>query len=513
MKSSKALASMIITSIADGEHFPLYPARLRTFACVDLTPAGLLFPSGMRKLIEQFGDLVGPVDTVLARNTLLPLFHRVLAPENQAALLSHFLDEPRFGLPGIVGLNGPRSGWARVKAARCPACIQEDVAPCSNPFWRRDHLIPGLLFCSRHQLPLHIPCDTCADFKAYQSLTTHPGMHCGCGLKPLPQTDKLSDADIASEIEIAKASSKLLQPDYLPQLNHIGFAALVEKSTRTFGLVENNRVNWRRTEAYFKDVPHKQLISRTSLLLGRSQVSTVLRGKGLFRNPVENLVLLIALYGTWDAVETECLFSVEDARATARVKEQSKACRPPKDTTSRERWITKHHDRWFAHYVGIYREMRREHPSESHSKLLRRLPANASLFVTRAKLVAAGEDVPSTQFVDRGPYDEALDESFARHIRATARKLVTEGYPRQITERVLLRGHRMDAAWSLVRKRLPNASKALAECKESRPAHRRRLLTLCKSAGFSGTARLNKEPVEGMDGETVGAFLKQGDTR
>jgi hypothetical protein len=513
MKSSKTPASMIITSIADSEHFPLYPARLRTFACDDLTPAGLLFPSGMRKLIEQFGDLVGPVDTVLRRNTLLPLFHRVLDPEHQATLASHFLDEPRSGLPGILGLNGPRSGWARAKTARCPACIREDVAPCSNPFWRRDHLIPGILFCSRHQSPLHIPCDTCADFKGYRNLTTRPGMHCGCGLRPLPQTAKLSDASIASEIEMAKAASKLLQPDYLPQLNHIGIAALVGKSTRALGLIEDSRVNWRRTEAYFKEAPHQQLISRTSLLLGRDRVSSVLRGKGVFRNPVENLVLLIALHGTWDAVEAECLSLAGEERATARAREQSKACRQPKGTTPRERWVMKHHDRWFAHYAEKYRAVRREHPSDSHSKLLRRLPANAGRFVTRANLVAAGEDVPSSPLADRGPYDEALDISFTRHIRATAGKLVAEGYPRQITERVLLRSHRMDGAWSQVRERLPNASKALAECKESRPALRRRLLMHCRSAEVSGIQALNKEQVEGMDDGTIRGLLKEGDTR
>lgn len=417
MKQNKTLASMIITSIADDEHFPLYPARLRTFACVNLTPAGLLFPSGMRKVIEQFGDLTGPVEKVLARNTLLPLFRRMLAPEQQATLASHFLDKPRLGLPAIVGLNGPRSGWARAKTARCPSCIQEDIAPCGNPFWRRDHLIPGLLFCSRHRLPLHIPCDMCADFKGYQNLTTHPGMHCGCGLMPLPQTAKLADAGIAAEIEVAKAASKLLQPGYLPQLDRVGIAALAGKSSRALGLVKDGHVNWRRTEAYFTEAPSEPLISRTSLLLGRDQVSKVLRGKGVFRNPVENLALLIALYGTWDAVEVECL-SAPAKLPTTQVEEQSTARLESKDITARKRWVTKNHDRWFAHYAEIYRAMRREHPSDNHSRLLRRLPASAGHFLTRAKLAAAGEDVPPSLGSDRdrdhGPYEEALDISFAR---------------------------------------------------------------------------------------------------
>lgn len=514
MQSTKAPASMMMTSIARGEHLPLYPARLKSFACVDLTPSGLLFPSGMRKLIEQLGDLARPLDKVLAGNSLLPLFHRALVPEEQATLESHFLDAPKLGLPALVGLNGPRSGWARATVARCPGCIQEDIAPCGNPFWRRDHLVPGLLFCGRHRLPLHIPCEKCADFRRHPNLTTHAGRHCGCGLRPLPQTTTLSNAEVASEIEMAKAASKLLQPNYFPNLNHIGIATLVAKSARALRLVEDSGVNWRRADAHFKDVPHARLISRTSLLLGRPHVSTVLRGKGVFRNPLHNVVLLMALYGTWDAIEAECLLLDAEERPTAPAPNEPNESPQKKGQQYRSKWVAKNHDRWFAHYVEMYREVRKKHIDDSFSQLMRRLPHSALLFVTHAKLLAIGEDVPAPQFAHAGTYDRSLDRSFSRHIRATAKRLLKEDYQGRLTQRALTRGHRMDIAWHQIRDRLPRAKQVLAACQESLSAYqRRRLLMLSKSGAVFGMPGLTKEQIDEMDDAAVREHLKQGVAR
>lgn len=509
MQSNEPFASMVMTSIADGEHFPLYPARLRSFACVDLTPGGLLFPSGMRGLIDQLGDLVGPLDKVLASHTLLPLFNRALVPEGQAILEAHSLDAPKMGLPAVVGLNGPRSGWARATVACCPMCIQEDIAPCGNPYWRRDHLVPGLLFCGRHQLPLHVPCEMCTDVKTYRNKTTHPGRHCGCGLRPLPLTTTLSDADMAPEIEMAKAASKLLQPDYLPQLNHIGIASLVAKSASGLGLAEDIAVNWRRTEEYLMETPQARLISRTSLLLGRKQVGAVLRGKAVFRNPLQCVALLIALYGTWDKVEAECSTAIFEERQTALKPERANVTLRSK-TIEHRKWVAKNHDRWFAHYVELYREVRRTHPDDTYSQLMRRLPRCASLFLRRAKLVAAGEEVP-LQFSHAGAYHKALDRSFSGHIRATAKRLFEQGYRGRVTQRALTRGHRMDLAWHQIRDRLPLAKLALAECMESDLAYKRRLLLMRSySATASNMPQFTKEQIDEMDDVTVRRFLKHG---
>jgi len=508
MQSNEALASMVMTSISDGEHFPLYLARLRSFACVGLTSSGLLFPSGTRSLIRQFGNLVGPVDKVLAGHMLLPLFNRTLVPAEQALLEAHCLDVPKMGLAAVVGLNGPRSGWARATVACCLMCIQDDIAPCGNPYWRRDHLVPGLLFCSRHQLPLRVPCEMCTDFRTYPNLTTHPGRHCGCRLRPLSQTTTLSDADMASEIEMAKAASKLLQPNYLPQLNHIGFATLVAKSASGLGLAEDIAVNWRRTAEYFKETPHARLVSRTSLLLGRNQVGAVLRGKAVFRNPLQSVALLIALYGTWDAVETECSTAASDERQSAPATERVHVGRRGKTTTNRK-WVAKHHDRWFAHYVERYRDVRRQHPDDTFSQLLRRLPRCAGHFLSRANMVAAGEDVPP-----RFAYDKALDQSFSGHIRATAKRLFEDGYRGRVTQRALTRGHRMDLAWHQIRDRLPLAKLALVECAESVPAHRRRrLLMLSNSANVLKIPQLTMEQIDEMDDATVWKLLKHGIAR
>ncbi len=514
MQANETLASMVMTSIADGEHFPLYFARLRSFACVDLTPSGLLFPSGMRKLIDQFGDLVGPLDKVLGGNMLLPLFNRALPPDDQDILKAHCLDAPRLGLPAVVGLNGPRSGWARAAIACCPMCIKDDIAPCGNPYWRRDHLVPGVLFCSRHHLPLHVRCETCSDFRTYPNWTTHPGRHCGCGLRPQRRATTLTDAQTASEIEMAKAASRLLQPDYMPQLNHAGFATLVGESARRLGLTRDRGVNWRRTEEYFKETPHAHLISRTSLLVGRGYVGTILRGKGVYRNPMHNVALLIALYGTWDAVEGACsTMKSEEHQAAPSTKTTNASARSnySRFRTYRARWMDKHHDRWFEHYAGMYRDVRTKHPDDTFSQLMRRLPATAAQFLTRTKLIVAGEDVPPSR---DGAYDSALDRSYAEHIRATAKRLFEQGFPRRVTRHALIRGHRMDIAWYQIRDRLPLAKLALAENEECVPAYRRRrLLMLSNSATVLTMPRLTKEQIDEMDDMTVRKFLRQGAAR
>ncbi|MFL9888236.1 TniQ family protein [Paraburkholderia agricolaris] len=514
MKLSTAPTSMMMTTIVDGEYLPLYPARLRSFACADVMPKSWLFPSGMLNLIDQLADFVGPLDKVLARNTLLPLFHRALVPDNQAFVTTHFLEAPKMGLPAIVGLNGPRSGWARATVARCPRCIQEDIAPCGNPFWRRDHLIPGLLFCSRHRLPLHIPCEKCADFKAHPNLTTHPGMHCGCGLRPLPQTTPLSGTDVASEIEMANGASKLLEPSYLPNLNHIGIATLVARSTNALGLVKDSRVDWRRAVSYLKDARHANLLSRTSLPLHRdNSVGSVLRGETVFRHPLHNIALLIALYGTWSAVEAEGSLLTGEERPTAPASGQPKVRPKTGNRKRRIKWLEKNHSRWFSHYVEMYREAQRKHTADGHMELMRRLPQNAGMFLNREKLLAAGVDVP-TRAKYIGVYDDSLDRSFSRHIRATAKRLVKQEYQGRLSRRVLTRGHRMDMAWFKIYGRLPRARRAIAACEESLTDYkRRRLLMLAKTGLVFGFAGLTEEQIDWMDDKTVAELLKQGVVR
>lgn len=71
----------------------------------------------------------------------------------------------------------------------------------------------------------------------------------------------------------------------------------------------------------------------------------------------------------------------------------------------------------------------------------------------------------------------------------------------------------MDAAWYRIRMRLPTASKTLAEYKESRPAFRRRVLTLDKPAEVAGTVPLNEGPAAQINDESVRTYLEQEETR
>jgi len=498
-------------SIADGEYFPLYPARLRGVACdQDLTPEAWLWPSNLEKTIEYLRDFVGPVNKVVAKHSLLPLFSRCLSEKDRTTLHGHFLGKTQMGLPAIVGSNGPRSGWARAVLARCPKCIQEIVAPDGSPYWMREHLVPGLWFCAKHQIPLHVPCEWCVDFDGNPSLTTHPGMHCGCGLRALPGTETLSDTDGASEVELARVAGKLLDPDYLPHLSHDGVAAVVPQAAESHGLLANGVINWSRVETFFNDSRHRHILTRTTFPVECSKsFRLVLKGKRVLRHPLHNVVLLNVLFGAWPAVEDAFSRLTGQGRVPVNSIKWKVDGPKPQAQKPRERWIEKNHVRWFATYAEQYRETRKINPEETHTQLMRRLPIDATRFISRKSLAAAGEDV--SYFGSGNKYYEILDKSFSNHINVTKKKLIESDYPSRLTTRVLLRGHRMDRGWEQIRDRLPMASQALVECKESRSAYqKRRLFMLSRNSPFQSVSGLTKEQIDNLGDETVVRLLKQG---
>jgi len=510
MRLRATTASLIMTSIAEGEYFPLYLARLRCLACEDLVPGSLLWPSKLRPLIEQLRDYVGPVENVEDGHSLLPLFTRSVPIEDAKKLRDHFYSHPKKGVAAITGLSGPRSGWARAAVARCPKCIEENVAPCGNPFWMREHLVPGLLFCARHQMPLHLPCARCADFEGHPKLTTHPGMHCGCGLRPLSAATTLADSEVIDEVELSNVASRLLDPTYLPYFNHAGVATVVARAAQSHGLVEDGFVNWRRVDALFNDESHRHILSRTSFPSAReNSFRLALTGKRVLRHPLHNVVLLRILHGAWHVVEDAFARLTGHESATIHEQKPSGVRLKPKSQIHREKWVATHRARWCQHYTLQYREARKAYTNETHTQLMRRISYDASLFITRASLTAAGEDVPLFGFGDK--YYEALDKSFCLHIHATAKSLIEARYPERISKRILRRGHRMDGGWSQIKARMPLAVQALTECEETILAfRRRRLKMLLKSSRVLSLYQLTEKLIDDLDEKTVIQLLKQG---
>jgi len=330
-------------------------------------------------------------------------------------------------------------------------------------------------------------------------------MHCGCGLRPFASTESLADADTIAEIELSRIASRLLEPSYLPHFNHGGIATVVARAARSNGLVEDGTVSWPRVEAFFGDERHRHLFSRTNLPVSReSSLRLALTGKLVLRHPLHNIVLLNALCGGWRAVED--VFAKLSGRESALDHQPKARKRKPVAQTYRRNWIDAHKERWTPYYTALYREVRKTYPEENHTQLMHRIPFDAGLFIARASLAAAGEDVPLFGMGDK--YYESLDGSFCRHIRASAKRLIEEGLQKRVSKRVLLQGHRMDRAWSRIMGQLPRAAQALAECEESIPAYRkRRLKMLLRRSPFLSLHGLTTESIDDLDDKTVAEFL------
>lgn len=89
------------------------------------------------------------------------------------------------------------------------SCSVSEVMP-REPLWPKTF---GLLR-EKGYVPLHVPCEDCLNYTDFPGRTLHAGHHCGCGLKPLPETTRLTDAKAEAEISVARVVSLLLESDY-----------------------------------------------------------------------------------------------------------------------------------------------------------------------------------------------------------------------------------------------------------------------------------------------------------
>lgn len=478
--SAPFFPTLLMTTISPGEHFAFYLARHQGFGSQDFAPKSWLWPSGLATLIDQFRDYVGTHDQVLSGNTLYPLFARFLPDESRTALRTHLLHKSRSGIATTTGLGGPLSGWVQARIACCPHCIEQDVAPCGKSFWRRDNLIPGLLFCRQHEMPLHVACSRCADFRR-RSWMTDPRAHCGCGLRAIPAAAGLNDAEASAEIELAKATSMLLDPAYLPGLNHSNLAAVVARAACEQRLTRGGQVDWSRVEALLQRWRHQGLLMRTGFPPARhSALREAITGKRVLRHPAHSIILLKILHGTWRDVERSFLHIAESSRATFLRTEQPRDLRKPQ-SIGRVQWLAQNRERYIHRYTQEYRQLRELHPSETHTALMRRLPSGAATFISRKRLSEAGVRISPEAHSNEGyrdDYDEELDASLSRHVRDSARALLASGHRQRLSRTVLFNGHRMTRAWARIKARLPLTIQALAECEETRAAFARRLQTL-----------------------------------
>jgi len=424
----------------------------------------------MRPVIELLSDTVGSVEHVLEHNTLLPLTARFLETDEHLFVKAHFLGDALHGLQAKLGMNGPRGGWSKVRLLRCPECMKEDIGCCGNPFWRRDHLVPGLLFCGKHGNPLHEACEECMDFTKNPEKILHAGHHCGCGLSPIVEASKLSSRESETEIQIARVVSRLLASDYLPRVDTKAVMTAVARGALKHGLVTDGRANMPSIAEFFSEHPLSTTVQRTGLRkAGDIGLVRVLKGADGVRHPVEAVILLTALHGSWEEVEAAFECKSDTSPSVPRETVVGKWSRfPSRKRAYRYAALRARILPALPRHICAYKKERKQRPELAHEELLLAFPAEARNFLTKKLLKAAGVDFPGT----RREADDTtpLDGEFARYIDERGRYLRDTGYPDCISQRVLVRGFRRPNLFRQkhLQERLSESLAALSRNEESK---------------------------------------------
>ena len=389
-----------------------------------------MLPSRMGPVITLLGKSVGTFDEVIKHNMLIPLAARFIPPEDTESIVSHFIEGPTGGLASKVGMAGQTSGWAKHRLLRCVKCLKDDIGSCGKPFWRRDHLLPGILFCGKHEMALCLPCELCANYTHSSNRTLHAGHHCGCGLKPLDEAALLTDEQAEVEIELARITSRLLDADHLPTLNFQRVATETHNAAAELGLVRDGFLRHTEAREFLKASPLASLLRRTGILnLGPANFAAFLKGERVFRHPIPAIAMLTSLAGKWRAVERRVVAQTETGGVITELKAKAEVVNMEMARTRSPERIAKDIER--------YKRLRAEHPGRNHTELRRTFGSEAQSYLTREFLIAAGVDVPLRLRRTRAR-DAHLVESLISHIERRSQQLRTALYTNRITATSLM---------------------------------------------------------------------------
>lgn len=378
----------------------------------------------MGPVITLLGRNVGSIEEVIKNNMLIPLAARFIPPEDTNTIVSHFIDGHRGGLASKVGMAGQSSGWSKHRLLRCVQCLKEDIGACGTPFWRRDHLLPGILFCGAHEMPLSLPCELCADYHNNLSRTLHAGHHCGCGLTPLEEATRVTDKQAEVEIELARITSSLLDADYLPNLDVQRVAFETQNAAARLGLLRDGVVRRAELREFLMESPWNPLFKRTGILdSSLCKVPDALRGQKTFRHPIPAISMLTSLAGEWrTVVDRMNIPSVTTAglpTLNATVENVNLELPPTLPPTR------------IAAVYERYRRRRAEHPQRNHTELRRTFPVDAQRYLSKELLVRAGVDIPPSPSKAQ-IRDSSHIQSLIAHIEQRSRQLREAKYPHRI---------------------------------------------------------------------------------
>ncbi|WP_322046650.1 hypothetical protein [Paraburkholderia sp. J67] len=390
-------------------------------------------------------------------NTFLPLQSRFLTPDDVGVVRTHGAKKPVHGIMAILGMNGPNGGWAKTIPSFCPECIKEDIALCGAPFWNRTNLVPGLLFCSRHGRPLSSAiCDKCITRSLHPDHNSRPGLHCGCGIAPLPGSTGLSSVRQEQELELHRVTQKLLDPNYLPNFTRDTLAKVIQQRSEEIGLTRGATLNQGRVREFFDGHPWRPVFERVKILAHIQSVSEYLTGNQIFRNPLQSVALVYGLFDSWPE-------TIQAINSTSNYHHYEKPSSKKNFNTHKQTtiWRNNNRDSLFLKCSIEYSKIRDLNKNLTHSEIKHIVGGHATSILSRESLHKAGISVPFYKLTDEA-YQQ-LDIDIAEKIFDKRDELAARGHSGKVSASTLLEDFGI-RKYCLLKGHTPFADAALTLC-------------------------------------------------
>ena len=122
------------------------------FGTVELQPDKIVLPNNLSFLVSQLPQSSQlTVEILIKRNTLYPFFRSFLTPVE----IYSFKDLLRSKSSTSISQATRISDKERNRVLKfCPECRVEDEQSYGEAYWHRQHQIPGMLTCLKHEAPL-----------------------------------------------------------------------------------------------------------------------------------------------------------------------------------------------------------------------------------------------------------------------------------------------------------------------------------------------------------------------
>ncbi len=260
--------------------------------------ATVALPCRMEYLVTHLPPgSVHTVDTFIDEHTLLPFFTPFLPPMRNTMLRDDMRGTRGMGVhmrAGVMASTVPMPSALRL----CPICAEEDKKQYGECFWHRQHQVPGVYVCSKHQVWLEVSSVHIAN---RQTRHTYITAESGMTHVPLPRAvTKASREDVF--LALAQAVQWIFEQNPIPlgleQLQKQYVRALVKNDLATFsGRVRISEV----LEAFTAFYSEETLTFLHCTLNMQSQdnwLSRLVRKPDSALHPIHHLLLMHFLGGS-----------------------------------------------------------------------------------------------------------------------------------------------------------------------------------------------------------------------